>query len=185
MKLIVGLGNPGKEYENTKHNAGFMVLDSVAAKLNLSFNKEKFNGVFCKEKDFILAKPTTYMNNSGDFVVAIKNFYNIDISEILIVYDDKDFKVGQAVFKPRGSSAGQKGIKDIINKLGTEEIKRIRVGIGQPDTSMTDHVLSPFASGEREKFNKVIDAVSENILTFIFNDMKVVVDRFKDLKKAE
>nr|WP_318026895.1 aminoacyl-tRNA hydrolase [Mycoplasmopsis bovis] len=96
MKLIVGLGNPGNEYRFTRHNAGFLAIDKICEKLNISLNKEKFNGEFVISDGFILARPLTYMNKSGDFIYSIANFYKIDSSDIIVIYDDLSFSVGQA-----------------------------------------------------------------------------------------
>ena len=110
MKLIVGLGNPGKEYENTRHNIGFMVVDSIAKKMNVQLNEKKFNGVFYKDADFILAKPLTYMNNSGDFVQAIMQFFQINPNDILVIQDDLDIDLGKATIRQKGSACGHNGL---------------------------------------------------------------------------
>uniref|UniRef100_A0A2C9L277 Peptidyl-tRNA hydrolase n=1 Tax=Biomphalaria glabrata TaxID=6526 RepID=A0A2C9L277_BIOGL len=159
MKLIVGLGNPGAQYENNRHNIGFKVIDAFASKHNLSLNKEKFNGIFYKGDDFIIAKPLTFMNLSGDFVQAISSFFKINIQDILVIYDDMDHEVGKAVMKPKGSSGGQNGIKDIIAKLGTDSVQRMKVGIGRPTNGKiaADHVLANFSKEEVEKLNLVKD----------------------------
>ncbi|OYD26727.1 PTH1 family peptidyl-tRNA hydrolase [Mycoplasma testudineum] len=181
MKLVIGLGNPGNEYLNTKHNVGFNVLDLVAKKLNVEINKEKFEGLYYKGHNVILAKPQTYMNNSGKFVKAICNFYNIDINDVLVVYDDMDFPVGKAVIKGSGSSGGQKGMDSIIKHLGTQDIKRIRIGIGRPGENhdVSNYVLSKFTEEQQTKMNLVLDSVSETVLTYIFNDIKVAVNHLE------
>jgi PTH1 family peptidyl-tRNA hydrolase len=132
MKLIVGLGNPGKKYENTRHNMGFMAIDFYAAKNNLEF-KKKFNGLYSEtiingEKTIIL-KPQTYMNLSGDCVIEFVNYFKIDLDEILILYDDKDFEVGTFKIKKIGSSGGHNGMKSIMSRLKVQDIKRVRLGI--------------------------------------------------------
>ena len=164
MKLIVGLGNPGKEYEHTRHNMGYDVVDLFASSLGFDIDKAGFKGLYTKVKyfneDIILLKPTTYMNLSGDSIVLLKNYFKIDIEDIIIIYDDMDTKVGNIRLKIKGSSGGHNGIKSIIANLKTEEFKRIRVGIGKPAFNIIDYVLSKPSSEEQELINKALqDAV--------------------------
>ncbi|WKX02437.1 aminoacyl-tRNA hydrolase [Candidatus Mycoplasma mahonii] len=166
MKLIVGLGNPGEKYEKTRHNIGFSVIDAFAHQSNLKLKKHKFNGIFYKSDDFILAKPETYINLSGDFVSAIVKFYKIQIEDILIIYDDMDHKVGTAVMKGSGSAGGQNGMKDIINKLGTNHINRLKIGIGRNDSSI-NHVLGKFSDVQWQKINTIAHQISQAINDFI------------------
>lgn len=138
MKLFVGLGNPGKEYENTRHNMGFISIDKFADILGASFDRSGFKGEYAIVKKpelsetIILLKPMTFMNLSGESVRAIADFYKIDPSDILVVYDDMDTPVGRIRIKPDGSSGGHNGIKNIIEHMGTDKIRRIKVGIGKP-----------------------------------------------------
>ena len=164
MKLIVGLGNPGKEYEHTRHNMGYDVVDLFASSLGFDIDKVVFEGLYTKVKyvneDIILLKPTTYMNLSGDSIVLLKNYFKIDIEDIIIIYDDMDTKVGNIRLKIKGSSGGHNGIKSIIANLKTEEFKRIRVGIGKPVFNIIDYVLTKPSSEEQELINKALqDAV--------------------------
>ena len=164
MKLIVGLGNPGKEYEHTRHNMGYDVVDLFASSLCFDIDKVGFKGLYTKVKyfneDIILLKPTTYMNLSGDSIVLLKNYFKIDIEDIIIIYDDMDTKVGNIRLKIKGSSGGHNGIKSIIANLKTEEFKRIRVGIGKPVFNIIDYVLTKPSSEEQELINKALqDAV--------------------------
>ncbi|MBN3534799.1 aminoacyl-tRNA hydrolase [Mycoplasma procyoni] len=184
MKLIVGLGNPGDEYKNTKHNVGFWVLDKIASDLNLEFDKNKFNGLFVKTEDYILAKPQTYMNLSGEFVSSLASFFKINIDDILVIYDDMDFKIGQAAIKNNGSPAGHNGMKNIIEKLGTDQIKRLKIGIGRPaDKNNKNYVLSPFSDSEKEILDRVIVESSEAAIDFISNDIRRVIERFNAKNK--
>lgn len=170
--LIVGLGNPGFEYLNTKHNVGFRVIDFVCNKLNIELSKMKFNGMYQKvnlnNSEYIFAKPLTYMNLSGNFVREIINFYKIDLDSILIIYDDIDINLGSIRVKKQGSSGGQNGIKHIINILGSENIKRIRIGIGRPQKNMNiaDYVLSNFTADELELLNKSLEKATNAVLDF-------------------
>ena len=171
MKLIVGLGNPGKEYENTRHNAGFIVLDELASKLNISFTSSKWKGLVAQtrigKESVILLKPQTYMNLSGESVIQVMNFYNIDVEDILIIYDDKDIPIGKIKLKPQGSAGGHNGIKNIINHIHTEKFNRIRVGIGSNNKQiMSDFVLGKIDKSTREEFDIAVkNAVDASIMS--------------------
>jgi PTH1 family peptidyl-tRNA hydrolase len=130
MKLIVGLGNPGKEYENTRHNLGFVVIDQLANKLNVELNKKKFNGLYYQTQDYILLKPQTYMNNSGECIVAFLNYFQIELDNLLVIYDDIALPVGKFRYRLQGSAGGHNGVKNIIELLGSKHFKRLRIGIG-------------------------------------------------------
>lgn len=174
MKLIVGLGNIGKEYENTRHNIGFMLLDELGKEWNIDFKEEKrFKGslgisFFGKDKVLFL-KPSTYMNLSGESVLYIANYYDIGVEDILIVYDDMDLPVGESRYRQKGSSGGQKGMGDIIDKLGTKNIPRLKIGIGKGSEYLKgkDYVLSKFSDEEKNEINKVIKENIEGIELFI------------------
>lgn len=135
MKIIVGLGNPGKEYEKTRHNAGFLVLDDVSKALGITIKTKKFKALigegFVRTEKVILVKPQTFMNLSGESVRAVMNYYNADIEDLLIISDDMDLAVGNIRLRIKGSSGGQKGIKSIIDALQTQEFLRLKVGIGK------------------------------------------------------
>ncbi|TPR53865.1 aminoacyl-tRNA hydrolase [Metamycoplasma neophronis] len=177
MKLIVGLGNPGPEYEKTRHNAGFMTIDKIAEKLGIKLDEKKFNGVYYRDKDICVAKPLTYMNKSGDFVRAIKDYYNIPIDDILIIYDDMDLPLGKATIKQKGSAGGHNGMKDIINKLGTEEIKRVKIGIGRGE-NVIDFVLGKFSYNDLKIIEQVIDVSSDAVISYISNDIRFVMNKY-------
>ncbi len=162
MKLIVGLGNPGKEYENTRHNTGFMVMDALAKDLGVSINMIKFKGVYTKTKikgeDVILLKPGTYMNNSGESVGEVMRFFKIDVEDILVIYDDLDLPTGRLRIRDKGSAGGHNGIKSIIAHVGTSEFKRIRIGIDKhPYIPTVDYVLGRFTKEEMESMQPGID----------------------------
>ena len=145
MKLIVGLGNPGKKYEKTRHNMGFMVLDHLSDISQIDIDKEVFNGLLGRGKlfnnDVLLFKPTTFMNLSGTAVLQVVNYFKINIEDVIVVFDDMALPVGQIRLRKSGSSGGQKGMQNIIDLFHTSEIKRIRVGIGQPSYDVVDYVL--------------------------------------------
>src|SRR4051812_46351647 len=116
MKLIVGLGNPGLEYEQTKHNLGFLVIDQLVNELNAKLNKQKLNGLYCQISDYILLKPQTYMNNSGECVLAFMNYFQISFNDLLVVYDDIALPLGKFRYRKEGSAGGHNGVKSIIEK---------------------------------------------------------------------
>ncbi len=154
MKLIVGLGNPGKEYASTRHNAGFLALDILADKLNVDINQKVFNSLvgktMYKGQQVFLMKPQTYMNNSGEAVRKMVNYYQLDPKEdLLVIYDDLDLSYGQIRLRSKGSSGGHKGMKSIIANISTQEFARIRIGIEKnPFIPTADYVL-----GKVEKEN--------------------------------
>lgn len=173
MKLIVGLGNPGKKYEKTRHNVGFMAIDLFAEKHQLKFKYEaRFEGLvaegFIDDEKVILLKPATYMNLSGNSVSKAINYYKLNVEDVLIVYDDVHLDIGELRLRLSGSSGGQKGMKDIINHLGTETIKRVRVGISIND-DLVKHVLTKFSRKERKEMDIVIYKIADVLELFIKN----------------
>ncbi len=155
MKLIVGLGNPGKEYEKTRHNVGFNVIDLYLKENKLKLDKEKFNGKYTKTtingEDVIFLEPQTFMNNSGESVSAIMKFYKININDILVIQDDLDMEIGKIKLKEKSSSGGHNGIKSIEEHLGTEDYKRLKIGISNnKDIDTKDYVLGKFSKDDRE-----------------------------------
>lgn len=157
LYLFVGLGNPGKEYEHTRHNIGFDFIDKFADSFGEDIDKNGFHGMYTKikyfDKDIILFKPFTYMNNSGIAIKEIKDYFKIDINNIVIIHDDMDFNPGIIRLKESGSSAGHNGIKSIINYLGTEKFKRLRIGIGKFQYNIIDYVLTKPSKEDQEKIN--------------------------------
>ncbi len=162
MKLIVGLGNPGKEYENTRHNVGFMALDKIASFLQVEFTKEKFQGKYAEVtyegEKYILLKPQKYMNLSGEVVGDFVRFFKIKIEDILILYDDLDTEVGTMRLREQGSSGGHNGIKNIEMHLGTRVYNRIKFGISNNKTIDTkDYVLGHFSKEEKVALEPALD----------------------------
>jgi peptidyl-tRNA hydrolase, PTH1 family len=154
LKLIAGLGNPGKEYENTRHNVGFEVVDILAADYGEKIKTKKFNSLITafdlQETKILLAKPQIFMNRSGEAVSLICGFYKMELNDILIVTDDMALEPGVIRLRGKGSAGGHNGIKDIINKLGSQEFARLRVGIGKsPYPDSRNYVLGRFAGDER------------------------------------
>ncbi len=172
MKLIVGLGNPGREYEKTRHNLGFSIIDEIAKEKNVTLNKKKFNGLygeFHEEEKIILLKPQSYVNNSGKVVANFVDYFNLDLKDLLIIYDDYYLEVGSYKIKASGSSAGHNGLKSIEKYLGTQEYQRIKVGISRDmQMLLPDYVLSKFNKEEQKKVEKV----KKEIVGFIDNFWK-------------
>ena len=164
MKLIVGLGNPGSEYENTKHNMGFRAIDAFATTKNVKISKNKMNGLHeiinINGEKVILLKPQLYINLSGDVIKKYVDFYKINIEDILVIVDDLDTEIGKIKIKYKGSSGGHNGLKNIEQNLKTNEYKRIKIGISNNKTIDTkDYVLSNFSKQEKE----IIDSKIEEI----------------------
>lgn len=155
MKLIIGLGNPGKQYEHTRHNVGFEVIEELASRLNIPLNQSKFKGLygigFQKSEKVVLLKPLTYMNLSGESIRAIIDYYQIELEDLLVIYDDLDLPVGKIRLRQKGSAGGHNGIKSTVAHLGTQEFNRIRIGIDRPKNGMKvpDYVLSRFLGEEQ------------------------------------
>ncbi len=167
MKLIVGLGNPGREYELTRHNIGFMVGDELAKRWNISLNEQKFKGVFgagfVNGEKVILLKPLTYMNLSGESIRPLMDYYKIDVEDFVVMYDDLDIPVGKLRLRMKGSAGGHNGVKSTISHLGTQEFQRIRMGIDRPKNGMkvVDYVLGRFTSEEIPDVNHSIEKAAD------------------------
>lgn len=169
MKIIAGLGNPGKKYDKTKHNTGFMALDNFLQNENLSLDKNKFAGLWCKSKingeDVILLEPQTFMNDSGKSVAQLANFFKVAPADILIIHDDMDMPIGKVRIKAAGKSGGHNGIKSIINCLGTDKFNRLKIGIRHPQkTSVVSWVLTPF-NKEQQQLMDAAFATADQVIT--------------------
>ena len=179
MKMIVGLGNPGKQYERTRHNSGFMAIDKVAEKLNLNIDKKEFVALTAKNNQVILVKPQTYMNNSGEAVSQIMKYYHIDINDLLIIYDDLDLKYGQLRLRLKGSSGGHNGIKSIINYIHSENFKRIRIGIEKnPLIETADYVLGKVEKDKQQLFDDSIEKASQAAIEFITDEFEKIMNKY-------
>lgn len=169
VKLIVGLGNPGKQYETTKHNIGFLVLDALAANLGLSFNKTKFKSIYAEgnigTEKVILVKPQTFMNLSGESVRPWMDYFDLTEEDVVIIYDDMDLPVGKIRLRIQGGHGGHNGVKSLIQHMGTKNFNRIRVGVGRPFPSqdVVSHVLSPFSKDTvddmKSSIHESVDAI--------------------------
>ena len=167
IKLVVGLGNPGREYERTRHNVGWWVIDELSERLDFSLNREKFKGLYgetrVNDRKVIFLKPLTYMNRSGESVSQFVRFFKLKPSEVLLIYDDLDLPLGKVRFREKGSSAGHRGVQSVIESLGTQEIPRIKIGIGRPATKeeVVDYVLSPFSEEELPQIEEAVKRAAD------------------------
>lgn len=183
MKLIVGLGNPGKEYNKTRHNIGFMCIDEIAKYFNAKFNSNKFNGVYAEfnynGEKIILLKPQKYMNLSGEVIRDFVKFFKIDINNILVICDDLDTKVGTYRLRYKGSSGGHNGLKNIELHLSTNEYKRIKIGISNNKSIDTkDYVLGKFSKEELELINPIIDKMPNIIEDYLKLQFDNVMNKY-------
>ena len=182
--LIAGLGNPGTQYEKTRHNAGFRVVDALAQKLGVDFQSWQNAGIYAKVviggQEVLLAKPMTYMNLSGQLVSGLARFYKIPPSNILICFDDMALKLGDIRLRPSGSAGGQKGMKHIIEQLGTDKIARLRVGIGpKPDYfNAVDFVLGKFTKEEEPVLQTAIAKAAQAIEVYLQDGLEKAMNRF-------
>lgn len=184
MKLIVGLGNPGRKYEQTRHNVGFIVAAKVAALSSAAPSKTKFEGELAEsnidgEKVAILC-PHTYMNASGQSVRKAFDFYKLDLGDILVICDDLNLTPGRLRLRASGSAGGQNGIKDIIRHLGSEDFPRLRVGIGRPPDgwAVTDYVLGKFTKAEKEQFELATTRAAHAAISFVREGVGPTMSQF-------
>ena len=182
MFLIVGLGNPGKEYDGTRHNIGFAAIDYIADKYNIELNRVKFKGVFGEgfidNKKVILLKPTTYMNLSGESIREVINFYKISNEEIIVLYDDISLEVGRLRIREKGSHGGHNGIKSIIANLSSDVFPRVKIGVGAPKGNLVSHVLGKFDEEEVKILRESIIASSDAVNEIIKEDTKTAMNKF-------
>ena len=184
MTLVVGLGNPGKKYAKTKHNVGFLVIDEIGEKVGIELNKKKFKGIYGEGAvnggKLLLLKPETYMNLSGEAVSSIKNFYDIPTDNIIVVHDEMDLELGIIRIKSGGGSAGHKGIKSIISRIGSEDFKRVRIGIGKPivKDEGADHVLKGFKGDEGKIIQDTIARAAEAVLCIMSEGLEKAMNKY-------
>ena len=167
MKLIVGLGNPGKQYEHTRHNVGFDTIDELSSRLNIPLTQSKFKGLYGIGQAFgqkvLLLKPLTYMNLSGESIRAVLDYYQIELEDFLVIYDDLDLPVGKIRLRQKGSPGGHNGIKSTVAHLGTQQFNRIRIGIDRPEPGMSvpDYVLGRFRPEEQGSIQEAVEKSAE------------------------
>ncbi len=184
MKLIAGLGNIGDRYVFTRHNAGFMLIDSIAINANLNFRENSrlkciMTNLRTNIEDYLFIKPTTFMNLSGEAVRAVMDYYKINIKDVLIVYDDISLDLGRIRFRPSGSDGGHNGIKSVIQHLGTDNVARLKIGIGpQPNIPSEVFVLQNFSKEELETLKVAIGKAKEGIGYYFKEGMIAAQNKF-------
>jgi len=183
--LIVGLGNPGKNYENTRHNVGFKTVDLLADRLNINVSKKKFNALMgegsLNGEKIALIKPQTYMNLSGESIIQTLKWYKINLSNLLIIYDDIDLEVGVIRIRANGSAGTHNGMRSIVDYVDSEGFPRIRIGIGKPpnvDYELADYVLSRFSQSEEENIKKAIDNAADSALAIIQKGISFAMNKY-------
>lgn len=182
--LLVGLGNPGREYRETRHNVGFLVIDKLAKDFSISLtrvqHKALVNTKTIGDSKIVLAKPQTFMNASGESVAGLVHFYKLQLNHVLVIHDDLDLPFGTLRMRGSGSSAGQKGMQSILTRLGSEEIARLRVGIGRPAGSKqgANYVLKGFSPQERKELDYIIDRAASAALTFVQFGLETAMNKY-------
>lgn len=183
--LIVGLGNPGKRYEPTRHNIGFMVLEKLAAQLEIQLKQKSFNALWGKGtltgNNILLAEPQTFMNLSGTAVRQLRSFFKTDISNLIVIHDDLDLPFGAIRLKEGGGTAGHKGLASIESNLGTSDFMRVRLGIGKPvDKSRIEgYVLEPFRKEERDLLPDVISRAADASTEIVLNGLQKAIGKYQ------
>ena len=184
MKCIVGLGNPGKKYEMTRHNIGFLAIDQLAAKHGITVNETKFNAIMgtgrINGERVVLVKPLTYMNLSGEAVRPILDYYKIAIEDVLVIYDDLDMVPGKLRLRPKGSAGGHNGIKSLIQHLGTMEFKRLKLGIGRPPhpLSVIDWVMMNYRKEDLPALQETLDQAVSAATDFADTEWVALMNRY-------
>ena len=182
VKLIVGLGNPGKQYEQTRHNVGFCVIDVLARRWQIDMATEKFHGWFgsgaIKGEKAVLLKPTTFMNRSGQAVLPAGRFYRAELGDLLVVLDDLALPLGRIRLRGNGSAGGQKGLADIINRLGSDAFSRLRIGIGQPIGDSSSYVLSRFGDDEAAEAKRSYERAADAVECWIAEGLDAAMTKF-------
>lgn len=182
--LIIGLGNPGRQYQNTRHNVGFMIIDRLAGRLGVSFSRLESKALVTKgdyqDDRLVLAKPQTFMNLSGQAVGALVKFYKVPLEQILVVYDDADLPLGTLRMRPGGGSSGQKGMASILERLGTQDVPRLRFGIGRPPGRMpaSAYVLQDFGKDELEILPGLLDRSVDAVLAFVREGLDAAMNQY-------
>jgi PTH1 family peptidyl-tRNA hydrolase len=189
--LLLGLGNPGREYRDNRHNAGFMVIDRLAVRLDARGMKLQSKAIVTSTlfegNKILLAKPQTYMNLSGHSVQGLANFYKLPLENLLVTHDDLDLPFGTLRLRPGGGPGGQKGVASAIERLGTKGFARLRIGIGRPPGRMdpADYVLQDFSRDEMKALSEILDRASDAALSFVVDGLDNAMNKFNGEIKAE
>ena len=189
--LLIGLGNPGREYRETRNNIGFKLIDRLAVRLNAVGMKLHSNAIVIsaryEERKIILAKPQTYMNLSGQSVQGLLHFYKIPVENLLVAHDDLDLPFGTIRIRPGGGPGGQRGMASTIEKLGTQDFPRLRLGIGRPPGRMDakDYVLQDFSITDFKLLPEILDRAADAALEFVMNGLNIAMNKFNgDIRDA-
>ena len=192
MKIVVGLGNPGKKYVETRHNIGFTLVDNLAKKHAVSFKKSvrllsETATINLRGEQVLLVKPQTYMNNSGQAVASIKNYYKLTDDDFIIIYDDADLMVGKLRLRAAGSSGGHRGVQSIIEHLSNNKFARIKIGIGKEksENGLIDYVLGSFSSEEKKTIVPVLETAEEAVTEIIFGEFSDAMNKFNSFKQMD
>ena len=182
MIFLIGLGNPGKQYSDTKHNFGFWVIDQFAEKSSLTFKAGKGEYLLAKKESLVCIKPLTFMNNSGLALLDIKTFFKVDLENFLVVYDDIDLPLGTIRFREGGGSGGHKGLESIIYQLQSEKFKRLRIGIATNEKMRPSekYVLSPFNKRYEKLINEMVEQACDGINYFLSHDITKTMNKYND-----
>ncbi|HEX2454144.1 MAG TPA: aminoacyl-tRNA hydrolase [Vicinamibacterales bacterium] len=182
MKLIVGLGNPGRKYAGTRHNVGFEIIDTLAERHRLEWTSAPVEALLAKwrAEDVLFAKPLTFMNLSGHAVGELLRYFKIDLPDLLVVVDDINLELGRLRGRPAGSAGGHNGLKSLIGQLGTDQFARLRVGVGRGDArrDLGDHVLARFEPDERPVVAEAVGRAADAAETFVSDGIAVVMNRY-------
>ena len=189
LRMVVGLGNPGARYDNTRHNAGFMIVDKIARDYNIFFDKKKFDCVFgrgfIEDVEVLLAKPLAFMNRSGPPIQKLAHFFRIQNKELVVIHDDIDLVFGRLKIKEKGGHGGHNGIRSLMDALGGGEFARLRIGVGRSEfgDSVTDHVLGRFPTENEEILTRIISGARDAVVTILSKGNKAGMNLFngKDL----
>jgi len=182
--LLVGLGNPGREYKDTRHNFGFMLIDRIAVRLNARGMKVQSKAIVTdamyEDRKLILAKPQTYMNLSGPSVQGLVHFYKIPLTNIMVLSDDLDIPFGTIRIRAAGGPGGQRGLSSVIESLGTKDFPRLRLGIGRPPGKMdpANFILQNFSRDEMKSISEILDAGADAVLEFVKNGLNAAMNKF-------
>lgn len=193
MFCLIGLGNPGSQYSQTRHNAGFLVIDRIAELTNIKIDKKGFRSNYGKgfinNNPVLLVKPQTFMNLSGEAAGPIINYYRVPLSQVLIIYDDMDLPLGSIRIRLSGSAGGHNGLTSVLSSINSQNVPRLRVGIGRPNNeSVVDYVLTAFSGREMEEFNASISKAAEAVISFVTDGPEYAMNKFNrnptnDVKK--
>jgi PTH1 family peptidyl-tRNA hydrolase len=188
--LIVGLGNPGREYKDSRHNLGFMLVDRLSVRLNARLTrvqaKSLVGSVNFEDNKLILAKPQTYMNLSGQSIQGLAHFYKVPLENMLVAYDDLDLPFGTLRIRPGGGPGGQRGVASTIERLGTKDFRRLRIGIGRPPGRMdpSDYVLQNFGQSDMAMLSEILDRAADAALTFVTDGLDAAMNKFNGVVGA-